>query len=399
MVIIMKTDIFSKCFDFYHQLEAVKKAEQYFYFRTISSIQGPEVNINGRRFIMLGSNNYLGLTEDERVKEAAIKAIKKYGTGCAGSRLLNGTIDLHEALETQIAEFFGKEATVVFATGMQTNLGCIQALVTQDCVAILDKFDHASIIDGCRLASGCFKRYPHNDMQSLERLLQCEPEKPKLIIVDGVFSMEGDLTNLPEIVNLSQEYGARIMLDDAHGIGVMGKNGKGTAEHFGLEQETDIIMGTFSKSLATIGGFIAAKREVIEYVKHVGRALLFSASLAPPLAAAASMAFKIIKTEPERRKKLWDNAHFWLEGLKTLGFDTGYSTTPIVPVIIGNADKTFEMCRYLEENGVFVSPVVPPAVPPGRALLRTSVMATHTQKQLERALEAFAQAGRKAGII
>ncbi|MDL1969817.1 MAG: pyridoxal phosphate-dependent aminotransferase family protein [Candidatus Desulfofervidaceae bacterium] len=392
-------DIFDKCFSFKQQVETVKRERKYFYFRKISSAQGPEVILNGHRMIMLGSNNYLGLTEDARVKEAAIAAIKKYGTGCAGSRLLNGTVDIHEALEAQIASFFGKEAAVVFSTGMQANLGCIQALVTQDSIAILDKFDHASIIDGCRLAYGDFKRYPHNDMKSLERILKCHPERGKLILVDGVFSMEGDLANLPEIVSLARKYGARVMVDDAHGIGVMGENGKGTAEHFHLEKEVDIIMGTFSKSLATIGGFIAARKDVVEYVKHVGRALLFSASLAPPLVAAASTAFKIIEAEPERREQLWRNAHFWLNGLKSLGFDTGYSTTPIVPVIIGEADKTFEMCYYLEEYGVFVSPVVPPAVPPGRALLRTSVMATHTQEQLERALDAFAQAGRKAGII
>ncbi|MDL1957144.1 MAG: pyridoxal phosphate-dependent aminotransferase family protein [Candidatus Desulfofervidus auxilii] len=392
-------DIFAKCFRFASQVEEVKSERKYFYFRTISSIQGPEVIVGGRRLIMLGSNNYLGLTEDPRVKEAAIKAIKKYGTGCAGSRLLNGTVDLHEALEAQIASFFKKEAAIVFSTGMQANLGTIQALLTQDSVAILDKFDHASIIDGCRLGYGEFKRYPHNDMQALERLLQNEKEKAKLIIVDGVFSMEGDLANLPEIIRLARKYDARVMVDDAHGIGVMGKNGRGIAEYFGLEKEVDIIMGTFSKSLATIGGFIATKKEVIEYVRHVGRALLFSASLAPPLAAAASMALKIIETEPERREKLWENTRFWLDGLKNLGFDTGYSVTPIVPVVIGDPNKTFEMCRHLEENGVFVNAVVPPAVPPGRALLRTSVMATHTKEQLERALEAFAQAGRKVGII
>lgn len=392
-------DIFDKCFSFRQQVEAIKKEGNYFYFRAISSTQGPEVMVNGRRMIMLGSNNYLGLTEDARVKEAAIAAIKKYGTGCAGSRLLNGTADIHEALEAQIASFFGKEAAVVFSTGMQANLGCIQALVTQDSIAILDKFDHASIIDGCRLAYGDFKRYPHNDMKSLERILKCHPAEGKLIIVDGVFSMEGDLANLPEIVSLARKYGARVMVDDAHGIGVMGKNGKGTCEHFHLEKEVDIIMGTFSKSLATIGGFIAARKDVVEYIKHIGRALLFSASLAPPLAAAASTALKIIETEPEIREQLWRNAYFWLEGLKNLGFDTGNSITPIVPVIIGEADKTFKMCRYLEEKGVFVSPVVPPAVPNGRALLRTSVMATHTQEQLERALDAFAQAGRKVGII
>ncbi len=392
-------DIFAKCFAFKNRLETVKQGGQYFYFRKICSVQGPEVICKGRRMIMLGSNNYLGLTEDPRVKEAAIVAIKKYGTGCAGSRLLNGTIDIHEELEAQIAQFFHQEAAIVFSTGMQANLGCIQALVDNGSIAILDKYDHASIIDGCRLALGEFKRYPHNDMGALEKLLDKYKDKEKLIIVDGVFSMEGDLANLPQIVRLARQYDARVMVDDAHGIGVMGKNGRGTAEHFGLEKEVDIIMGTFSKSLATIGGFITACKEVVEYIKHVGRAFLFSASLAPPLVAAASMAFRIIEKEPERRKRLWDNTHFWLNGLKSLGFDTGHSTTPVVPVIIGDAEKTFEMCRLLEEEGVFVSPVVPPAVPPGRALLRTSLMATHTQEQLERALDAFAKTGRKLGII
>jgi len=392
-------DIFAKCQAFQDRVRAAKAQHKYFYFRTIRSAQGPEIIVDGRKMIMLGSNNYLGLTSDPRVKEAAIEAVKKYGVGCAGSRLLNGTLDIHEALEEQIAEFFKKEAAIVFSTGMQANLGCIQALVTPDSIAILDKFDHASIVDGCRLSLGTFKRYPHNNMAALEKILKSEPEKGKLIIVDGLFSMEGDLAKLPEIVSLAHKYGARVMVDDAHGIGVMGGNGRGTAEHFGLEDKVDIIMGTFSKSLATIGGFIASSKEVIDYVKHVGRALLFSASLAPPLVAAASRAIKIIQEEPERRERLWKNAYKWLNGLKSLGFDTGMSTTPIVPVIVGDEEKVFEACCYLEENGVFVSPVVPPAVPPGRSLLRTSVMATHTDSHLERALEVFEKAGKKLGII
>ncbi|MCD6254872.1 MAG: pyridoxal phosphate-dependent aminotransferase family protein [Deltaproteobacteria bacterium] len=392
-------DIFAKCQAFQDRVRAAKAQHKYFYFRTIRSAQGPEIIVDGRKMIMLGSNNYLGLTSDPRVKEAAIEAVKKYGVGCAGSRLLNGTLDIHEALEEQIAQFFKKEAAIVFSTGMQANLGCIQALVTPDSIAILDKFDHASIVDGCRLSLGTFKRYPHNNMAALEKILKSEPEKGKLIIVDGLFSMEGDLAKLPEIVSLAYKYGARVMVDDAHGIGVMGGNGRGTAEHFGLEDKVDIIMGTFSKSLATIGGFIASSKEVIDYVKHVGRALLFSASLAPPLVAAASRAIKIIQEEPERRERLWKNAYKWLNGLKSLGFDTGMSTTPIVPVIVGDEEKAFEACCYLEENGVFVSPVVPPAVPPGRCLLRTSVMATHTDSHLERALEVFEKAGKKLGII
>ncbi len=396
---IRSVDIFAKCQIFEDRVRAAKAQGRYFYFRTIRSAQGPEIIVDGRKMIMLGSNNYLGLTSDPRVKEAAINAVKRYGVGCAGSRLLNGTLDLHEALEEQIAQFFKKEATIVFSTGMQANLGCIQALVTQDCMAILDKFDHASIVDGCRLAYGAFKRYPHNNMGALEKLLKSEPEKGKLIIVDGLFSMEGDLAKLPEIVNLAREYGARVMVDDAHGIGVVGENGRGTAEYFDLEDKVDIIMGTFSKSMATIGGFITSSQEVIDYVKHIGRALLFSASLAPPLVAAASRAIKIIQEEPERRERLWQNTHKWLNGLKSLGFNTGASTTPVVPVIVGDAERTFEACYYLEQNGVFVSPVVPPAVPPGRALLRTSIMATHTEAHLDKALEVFSKAGKKLEII
>lgn len=393
-----KTDIFSKCFEFEDLLSDLKSSGKYFYYRSISSIQGPEVIFKGKKLIMLGSNNYLGLIEDKRVIEAAAGALRRYGTGCSGSRLLNGTIDLHSKLEEQIAEFLKKEAALVFATGMQANLGCIQALLTQESLAILDKYDHASIIDGCRFSSGEFKRYPHNDMKNLEYLLHNDHEKNKLIIVDGVFSMEGDIANLPEIVKLAKLYNARIMVDDAHGIGVLGKNGAGTSEHFKLESEVDIIMGTFSKALATIGGFIASSKEVIDYIKHTGRSMLFSASLPAPLVAAASEAIKIVKKEPERRENLWQNAIFWLEGLKSMGFNTGDSLTPVVPVIIGEEDKTYEMCRNLEERGVFVNPVVPPAVPPGRALLRTSVMATHTKKQLQMALDAFAEVKHKNGV-
>jgi 8-amino-7-oxononanoate synthase len=395
----MDKDIFDKCHTFKYKLEDVKKHNRYFFYRNISSTQGPEVVIKGKKYIMLGSNNYLGLTEDERVKEAAIKAVKIYGTGCAGSRLLNGSTDLHTELEETIARFFNKEAALVFATGMQANLGCIQALLNGNSLAILDKYDHASIIDGCKLAQNDFKRYPHNDMKALELLLSCNMNKEKLIIIDGVFSMEGDIADLPAIISLAKKYNARVMVDDAHGVGVLGENGKGTTEYFDLMNETDIIMGTFSKSLAAIGGFIASNKEVIEYVKHVGRSILFSASLPPPLIAAAKTAFNIIENEPERRERLWRNTKFWIEGLKSLGYDTGQSSTPIVPIIIGDEDKTYEICKSLENLGIFVNPVAPPAVPPGRSLLRTSLMATHTEEHLAKALDAFAKVKQLNGSI
>jgi 7-keto-8-aminopelargonate synthetase-like enzyme len=282
---------------------------------------------------------------------------------------------------------------------MQANLGCIQALLNGNSLAILDKYDHASIIDGCKLAQNDFKRYPHNDMKALELLLHCNMSKEKLIIIDGVFSMEGDIADLPTIISLAEKYNARVMVDDAHGVGVLGDNGKGTTEYFGLMKETDIIMGTFSKSLAAIGGFITSNSEVIEYIKHVGRSILFSASLPPPLVAAAKAAFYIIDNEPERREWLWKNTKFWIDGLKSLGYDTGQSSTPVVPIIIGDEDKTYEICQTLEDLGVFVNPVVPPAVPPGRALLRTSLMATHTEEHLSRALDAFAKVKQLNGSI
>ena len=395
----MGKDIFNKCYTFKYKVDELKKHRRYFFYRNISSIQGPEVKVNGKSFVMLGSNNYLGLTEDRRVKDAAIKAIKTYGTGCAGSRLLNGSTDLHTELEETIARFFNKEAALVFATGMQANLGCIQALLNGNSLAILDKYDHASIIDGCKLAENDFKRYPHNDMKALELLLHCNMSKEKLIIIDGVFSMEGDIADLPTIISLAEKYNARVMVDDAHGVGVLGKNGKGTTEYFGLMNNTDIIMGTFSKSLAAIGGFIVSNNEVIEFIKHVGRSILFSASLPPPLVAAAKTAFNIIENEPERREWLWENTKFWIDGLKSLGYDTGQSTTPIVPIIIGDEDKTYEICQSLEDLGVFVNPVAPPAVPPGRALLRTSLMATHTKEHLTRALDAFPKVKHLSGSI
>jgi 8-amino-7-oxononanoate synthase len=392
-------DVFEKCLKIYEQTEGLKTSGHYFFFRKLESPQDSEVVVNGKRVIMAGSNNYLGLTSHPRVKEAAIKAIEKFGSGCAGSRYLNGNLEIHDELELKLARFFRKEAALVFATGYQTNLGAISALLGRNDVAILDKYDHASIIDGCRLSFGRVKKYRHNDMRDLERVLEATKDKGTLIIVDGVFSMEGDIADLPNIVKLAKAYGARVMVDDAHAIGVLGEGGRGTAEHFGLEDQVDLIMGTYSKSLAAIGGFVAGSTEVISFIKHIGRSMMFSASLPPSLVATVSTALDIIEEQPQLRIQLWKNTHKMLKGYKELGYDTGISETPIVPIIIGNSLKVYEMCKLLFENGVFVNPVVSPAVPPGRELLRTSYMATHTEEQLDRVLTTFEKVGKQLRLI
>jgi 8-amino-7-oxononanoate synthase len=392
-------DIFEKCAKATEYESGLKESGYYFFFRKLESPQDSEVMVNGKRVIMIGSNNYLGLTNHPRVKEAALKAIEKYGSGCAGSRFLNGNLEMHEELEKKLARFFRKEAALVFATGYQTNLGAIPALVGRNDVAIIDKYDHASIIDGCRLSFGQVKKYRHNDMKDLERVLEGTKDKDKLIIVDGVFSMEGDIADLPAIVRLAKVYGARIMVDDAHGIGVLGKGGRGTAEHFGLENEVDLIMGTYSKSLAAIGGFIAGPSDVVNWIKHLGRSMIFSASLPPPLVTSVSTALDIVEEQPELRARLWRNTHKMLRGYNTLGYDTGTSETPIIPVLIKDTMKTYQMCKLLFENGVFVNSVISPAVPPGRELLRTSYMATHTEEQLDKVLAAFEKVGRQLGVI
>jgi 8-amino-7-oxononanoate synthase len=392
-------DIFEKCAKATEYESGLKESGQYFFFRKLESPQDSEVVVNGKRVIMIGSNNYLGLTNHPRVKEAALKAIEKYGSGCAGSRFLNGNLEIHEELEKKLARFFRKEAALVFATGYQTNLGVIPALVGRNDVAIIDRYNHASIIDGCRLSFGGVKKYRHNDMDGLERVLEKCEGKAKLIIVDGVFSMEGDIADLPAIVRLAKAYGARIMVDDAHGIGVLGKGGRGTAEHFGLENEVDLIMGTYSKSLAAIGGFIAGASDVINWIKHLARSMIFSASLPPPLVASVSTALDIIEEQPELRTRLWRNTHKMLRGYKTLGYDTGTSETPIIPILIKDTMKTYQMCKLLFENGVFVNSIISPAVPPGRELLRTSYMATHTEEQLDKVLAAFEKVGRQLGVI
>jgi 8-amino-7-oxononanoate synthase len=398
MAIEEQSDIFEKCFRF-NTAKQLQQAGIYPFFRVVESPQDPEVTINGRKMIMIGSNNYLGLTNHPKIKEAAKEAISKYGSGCAGSRFLNGTLDIHVALEEKLARFMRKEAALVFSTGFQVNLGVISALVGKDDMVIIDKMDHASIVDGCRLSYGEVKRFKHNDMADLERILGENNGKGKLIVVDGVFSMEGDIIDLPSVIALKKRYNARLMVDDAHGIGVLGRTGRGTAEHFGLEEETDLIMGTYSKSLASIGGFISGDADVIHYIKHMARSLIFSASPPPASIAAVSAAIDIIEQEPERIKRLWDNTHKMLKGFKELGFDTGPSQTPIIPIMIGDDERAFAFVMMLQQEGVFANVAVSPAVPPGKALIRTSYMATHTDEQLERVLAAFKKVGKKLGLI
>jgi 8-amino-7-oxononanoate synthase len=391
--------LFEKCHR-YEVAERVRQAGVYSFFRVIESAQDPEVVSDGRRMVMLGSNNYLGLTNDPRVKEAAIDAVRKYGSGCAGSRFLNGTLDLHVRLEERLAEFMRKDAAVTFATGYQVNLGAISCLVGKGDVVYLDKQDHACIIDGARLSFGEVRKFKHNDPVDLARQMRNDvTARGRFIVVDGVFSMEGDIAPLPQIVAAASEFEAGVMVDDAHGIGVLGPTGRGTAEHFGLEDEVDLVMGTFSKSMASVGGFIAGDETVIDYVKHRARTLIFSAAPPPASVAAALATVDIMEREPERRARLWENARFFSEGLRSLGLDTAGSQTPVVPVVVGEDDAALAMVQRLDEEGVFVNCVLSPATPPGRALIRTSLMATHTREQLTRALEAIEKVGRELQLI
>jgi 8-amino-7-oxononanoate synthase len=371
----------------------------YPYFRVVESEQNPEVMVQGKKMIMLGSNNYLGLTSHPKVKEAAIEAVRKYGSGCAGSRFLNGTLDIHVKLEEKLASFFRKEAALTFSTGYQTNLGIISSIAGKDDVIVIDKLDHASIIDACRLSYADVKKFRHNDMRSLDHVLKTSGDKGKLVVVDGVYSMEGDIAPLPDILKVCKKYGARLMVDDAHGVGVLGKTGRGTAEHFGLEQEVDIIMGTYSKSLASIGGFVVADADVIHYMKHTSRPLIFSASPPPASVASVIAALDVIDQEPERRERLWTNTNKMMKAFKQMGFDTGVAETPIIPLVVGEMEPTFMMWKMLSDEGVFVNPVAPPAVPQGRCMIRTSYMATHTEEQLDRVLGILEKAGKKLGMI
>jgi 8-amino-7-oxononanoate synthase len=395
-----RPSVFDKCRAMTERVAAARAEDAYCYFRVIESPQDPEVMVDGRKLVMLGSNNYLGLTNHPKVKEAAMEAVRRFGTGCAGSRLLNGTLSLHEALEAKLARFIGKPAAVTFSTGFQVNLGVISSLLDRGDVVYLDKQDHACIIDGARLSFARIRKFEHNDPDELRRLMKADTSsRGRLIVVDGVFSMEGDIAPLPQIVAVAAEHEAAVMVDDAHGLGVLGHRGRGTAEHFGLEDRVHLLMGTFSKSLASIGGFIAGEREVIDHIRHAARSLIFSAALAPASVAAASAAVDILEDEPERRDQLWRNTRFLKDGLSSLGFSTGDSRTPVIPIIVGDDARAFLMTRRLEAHGVFVNPVVSPATPRGRALLRTSCMATHTEEHLSRALEACARVGREFGII
>ncbi len=392
-------DIFKKCHEF-QIADEIKNQGLYPYFRTISSGQDPVVVIDGKPVVMLGSNNYLGLTSHPEVKRAAQDAVAKYGSGCAGSRFLNGTLDIHTELEEKLAAFMKKPAALTFSTGFQVNLGVISCLLERGDVVYLDKLDHACIIDGARLGFGAVVKFHHNDIDDLRRRLAVhDSRKASLIVVDGVFSMEGDIVNLPALVKVAKEHACRVMVDDAHGVGVLGAHGRGTGEHFGLEDQVDLVMGTFSKSLASVGGFIAGEERVINFIKHHARSLIFSAAPPPASVAAVLKAVEIIEREPERRAQLWENTRFMADGLKSLGFDTGASASPVIPVLAGEDQLAFFMSKRLQEEGVFVNPIVSPAVPPGRALLRTSYMATHTREHLERALDAFGRVGREVGVI
>ncbi|MFQ3567569.1 MAG: aminotransferase class I/II-fold pyridoxal phosphate-dependent enzyme [Aggregatilineales bacterium] len=371
----------------------------YPYFRALSDTEGAIASFEGKEVVMIGSNNYLGLTTDPRVRQAAKDAIDRYGTSVTGSRFLNGTLELHLELDRRLARFVGKEAALVFPTGYQTNVGTISALVGKGDYVIIDKDDHASIVDGCVMSRGEMKRFRHNNVHSLDEVLSKLPaEAGKLVIVDGVYSMGGDIAPLPEVVEICKRHGARIMVDDAHGIGVTG-GGRGTAAHFGLTDEVDLIMGTFSKSFASIGGFIAGSADVIHYIQHHARSLIFSAALPAPNAAAALKALEIMETEPEIVQRMWDNANYMRRGLIELGYDIGKSNTPIIPIIIRDDFRTVMAWHALVDEGVYTNPVLPPGVPPGSSLLRTSYMASHTREHLDRALRAFEVVGRRLELV
>jgi 8-amino-7-oxononanoate synthase len=390
-------DIFDKCFKFTRAAEA--RAQGFYpYFIPLEDTEGTEVVIKGKRLIMIGSNNYLGLTTHPKVRQAAIDAIIRYGPSCTGSRFLNGNLELHNQLEHDLAEYTGKAAGVVFSTGMQVNLGTISAIVGRDDIVITDRDDHASIVDGCRLSFGEMKRFRHNDMEHLEQTLQSCEDKGKLVVVDGVYSMGGDIAPLPEITRLCEKYGARLMVDDAHSLGILG-GGRGTAVHFGLTDKVDLIMGTFSKSFASLGGVIVGDAPVIDYIKHHARSLIFSASMPPSNVAAVSAALQVMKDEPERIARVLQVADYMRKGYSALGFNTGKCETPIIPIFIGDENKTLLFWRSLFDAGVYVNPVLPPAAPADQTLLRTSYMATHTDEQMNRVLDIFGRVGKLVGVI
>ncbi|TFG43831.1 MAG: pyridoxal phosphate-dependent aminotransferase family protein [Bacteroidia bacterium] len=383
--------------------DAPQKAMQagiYPYFREIESDQDTVVTIKGQKVLMFGSNSYLGLTNHPKIKEAAKKAIDKYGTGCAGSRFLNGTLDIHIKLEERLADLVGKDGALCYSTGFQVNLGVVSVLTGRRDHILLDEFDHASIIEGSRLSFSKVLKFAHNDMQALEcKLKRGSPESLKLIVVDGIFSMEGDIVKLPEVVALADKYDATIMVDDAHSIGVLGTNGSGTASHFGLTDKVDLIMGTFSKSLASLGGFIAADKDTINYLKHNSRSLIFSASMTPASAASVLAAIDIMVSEPERIKHLWEMTDYALKGFREMGFDTGKSETPIIPLFIRDDIKALLLTQALLVDGIFVNPVVSPAVRREDCLIRYSLMATHTKEQVESSIEKITKAAKALKIL
>jgi 8-amino-7-oxononanoate synthase len=392
--------IFEKCRT-YTVPDDLRAAGLFTFFRTIESGQDPVVMMGGREMVMLGSNNYLGLTSHPKIKERAIEAIRKYGAGCAGSRLLNGTLDIHVELEERLAVFMKRPACVTFSTGFLVNLGVISSIAGKGDAIYLDRQDHACIYDGARLAVGAeVKKFKHNDPADLRRLLALNGDRNgRILVVDGVFSMEGDIAPLPEYDRICDDYDVAFMVDDAHGIGVLGKHGRGTAEHFGLEHKVDLIMGTFSKSLATVGGFVVGELDVIKFIKHRARALMFTAAPPPASVAAVLAALDIIESEPERRDRLWENTRFMMTSLRAMGFDCGSSATPVIPIVVGPDQVAFKMAKRLDDEGVFVNAVVSPGSPPGRALIRTSYMATHTKAHLTRALDAFHKVGRELGLV
>jgi len=391
--------LFDKCLNFTRADEAMRIG-MYPYFTPIQKVRGNTVRVDGKKMIMVGSNNYLGLLDHPKVQKAARKAVTRYGVATCGSRFLNGTLDIHVELEKKLSEFLGKEDALVFSTGFQTNLGIISTLAGKGDAVFADRSDHASIVDACRLSFATVHKFKHNDMSDLERLLASEEkEAGKLIVTDGVFSMEGDLSNLPEIVKIAKKYDAKILVDDAHGVGVMGKHGRGTAEHFGLEHEIDLVMGTFSKSFASLGGYVAGEKKVIQYIKHHARSMIFSASMTPSSVATVLATLEIIKTEPERREKLWNITKKMKSGFEAMGFNTGPTETPIIPVIIGNDELTFLLWKMLRNDGIFTNPVIYPAVPKDQTLIRTSYSASHTEVELNKVLHCFEKNGKKLGLL
>lgn len=392
-------DLFDKCYAF-DRAEKAQAADLYPYFTPIQESRGNRIKVNGRPMIMVGSNNYLGLADHPQVKEAAKAAVERYGVGTCGSRFLTGTIDLHVELEEKLAKFMGKEAALTFTTGYQTNLGIISTLSGKGDAIITDRMVHASIIDACRLSFADVYKFKHNDMADLERILNSiDQNVPKLIVVDGVFSMEGDIADLPGIVPLAKKYKARILVDDAHGIGVLGPNGRGTAEHFGLEDQVDLIMGTFSKSFASVGGVVVGSKKVISYIKHHARSLIFSAAATPASVASVLAILELIQKQPELRRRLWDVTERMRKSFQDMGYNTGPSQTPIIPIMIGNDEKAFMLWKILRDAGIFTTPVIYPAVPLGQALIRTSYSAAHSDEELETVLAAFRQGGKVLGII